>query len=288
MNFLPFLASGLGLGAIYSMAAVGLVVLYRSTGVLNFSLLGIGAFGAHVAWQMGEWGMPPSVVILAAVVSATLLSLFYGLFLAPRLAARDAVVKAVGTLAFALLLIAAMGLMWGEGARRITLPTDQLYLTLLGTRLTYTRIAAMALCGMMVLSVSLLLKFTPLGLAMRALANDRDLSAILGVKVGRTEAAAWLIAGVLAGLSGLLLADMVRLQGTFLTFLVIPAIAAAILGQLNSLVITALGGIAIGLAEALLTPFPMIAPYRGAAPFLIALAAIAIMGATSRAAVSDR
>ncbi|CDP49965.1 branched-chain amino acid ABC transporter permease [Devosia sp. 17-2-E-8] len=288
MNFLPFIISGLGIGAVYALSGVGLLVLFRATGVLNFAFGAIGALGAHVAWQLMEWDYPLPLAILAAVLTSTLVSFLYGRFLAPLLSYRDTVVRAVGTLALALFLIALMGVVWGELPRRLQFPTDQMYLTLFGVRLTFTRIIALVLSIVVVSGITLLLNTTRLGLDMRALANDRDLSAILGVRITRTETAAWIITGVFAGLGGLLLADLVRLQGTFLTFLVIPAIAAAILGQLRSLWITAFAGLGIGVAEALLTPIDWISPYRSAAPFVIALVAVMILGSTAQAALKDR
>jgi branched-chain amino acid transport system permease protein len=288
MTFLPFLISGLGIGAVYALSGVGLVVLFRATGVLNFAFGAVGALGAHVAWQMLEWRLPLAVAILAAVVVSALVSFLYGRFLAPLLSRRDTVVRAVGTLALALVLIAVMGVIWGELPRRLQFPTDQMFLTLFGVRLTYTRILALLLAVLMVGAITALLSRTRLGLDMRALANDRDLSAILGVRIRHTETAAWVITGVFAGLAGLLLGDLVRLQGTFLTFLVIPAIAAAILGQLRSLWITAIGGLSIGIAEAVLTPIAAISPYRAAAPFVIALIAVTILGSTAQAGLKDR
>ncbi|QKC85411.1 branched-chain amino acid ABC transporter permease [Mesorhizobium sp. NZP2077] len=288
MTFLPFLISGLGIGAVYALSGVGLVVLFRATGVLNFAFGAVGALGAHVAWQMLEWRLPLAAAVLAAVAVSTLVSFLYGSFLAPLLSHRDTVVRAVGTLALALVLIAAMGVIWGELPRRLQFPTDQMFMTLFGVRLTFTRILALALAVSMVGAITLLLTRTRLGLDMRALANDRDLSSILGVRIRYTETAAWLITGVFAGLAGLLLGDLVRLQGTFLTFLVIPAIAAAILGQLRSLWITALGGLSIGIVEAVLTPLATISPYRAAAPFIIALVAVTILGSTAQAGLKDR
>jgi branched-chain amino acid transport system permease protein len=288
MTFLPFLISGLGIGAVYALSGVGLVVLFRATGVLNFAFGAVGALGAHVAWQVLEWRLPLAIAILAAVVVSALVSFLYGRFLAPLLSQRDTVVRAVGTLALALVLIAVMGVIWGELPRRLQFPTDQMFLTLFGVRLTYTRILALLLAVLMVGAITALLSRTRLGLDMRALANDRDLSAILGVRIRHTETAAWVITGVFAGLAGLLLGDLVRLQGTFLTFLVIPAIAAAILGQLRSLWITAIGGLSIGIAEAVLTPIAAISPYRAAAPFVIALIAVTILGSTAQAGLKDR
>ncbi len=288
MNFLPFIISGLGIGAVYALSGVGLVVLFRATGVLNFAFGAFGAIGAHCAWQLLEWKMPLAVAILAAVAVSTTISFLYGRVFAPMLSHRDIVVRAVGTLAPALLLIAIMGVIWGELPRRLQFPTDQMFVTLFAVRLTYTRIIAIILAVVMVVAITLLLNRTRLGLDMRALANDRDLSAVLGVRILYTETAAWVITGIFSGLAGLLLADLVRLQGTFLTLLVIPAIAAAILGQLRSLWETAIAGILIGIAEAVLTPIAWISPYRAAAPFVIALVAVTILGGTARAALKDR
>lgn len=288
MNLLPFVISGLGIGAVYALSGVGLVVLFRATGVLNFAFGAFGAIGAHCAWQLLEWKMPLAVAILAAVAVSTAISFLYGRVFAPMLSHRDIVVRAVGTLAPALVLIAIMGIIWGELPRRLQFPTDQMFISIFAVRLTFTRIIAIILAIVMVIVITLLLTRTRLGLDMRALANDRDLSAVLGVRILYTETAAWIITGIFAGLAGLLLADLVRLQGTFLTLLVIPAIAAAILGQLRSLWETAAAGILIGIAEAVLTPIAWISPYRAAAPFVIALVAVTILGGTARAALKDR
>jgi branched-chain amino acid transport system permease protein len=288
MNILPFIISGLGIGAVYALSGVGLVILFRATGVLNFAFGAFGAIGAHCAWQLLEWKMPLAVAILAAVAVSTAISFLYGRIFAPMLSHRDTVVRAVGTLAPALVLIALMGIVWGELPRRLQFPTDLMFVSLFGVRLTYTRIIALLLAVVMVGAITLLLNRTRLGLDMRALANDRDLSAILGVRILYTETAAWIITGVFAGFAGLLLADLVRLQGTFLTLLVIPAIAAAILGQLRSLWETAVAGLLIGIAEAALTPLGWISPYRAAAPFIIALVAITILGSTAKAVLKDR
>ena len=288
MNLLPFVISGLGIGAVYALSGVGLVVLFRATGVLNFAFGAFGAIGAHCAWQLLEWKMPLAVAIVAAVAVSTAISFLYGRVFAPMLSHRDIVVRAVGTLAPALVLIAIMGIIWGELPRRLQFPTDQMFISIFAVRLTFTRIIAIILAIVMVIVITLLLTRTRLGLDMRALANDRDLSAVLGVRILYTETAAWIITGIFAGLAGLLLADLVRLQGTFLTLLVIPAIAAAILGQLRSLWETAAAGILIGIAEAVLTPIAWISPYRAAAPFVIALVAVTILGGTARAALKDR
>jgi branched-chain amino acid transport system permease protein len=288
MQFLPFIISGLGIGAVYALSGTSLVILFRSTGVLNFALGAVGAVGAHITWQLLEWQWPLLAAIVIGIAAATLINMVYGRLIAPRLSHRDTVVRAVGTLGLALILISAMGVVWGETPRRLQFPTDQMFITLFDVRLTFTRLIAIVLTFAMVGLVTVLLNTTRLGLDMRALANDRDLSSVLGVRIIHTEMAAWVITGIFAGMAGLLLADFVRLQGTFLTFLVIPALAAAIIGQLRSLWITAFAGLSIGMLEALLTPVTWISSYRAATPFVIALVAVFILGSMGQAALKDR
>ena len=91
---------------------------------------------------------------------------------------------------------------------------------------------------------------------MRALANDREITATLGVPVRRVEAAAWLGSGLVCGVAGLLLADLfTSLDYAALTFLVISSLAAALIGRLRSLWVTLAGGIAVGFAQAVLAPY---------------------------------
>lgn len=279
MNLLPFLASGVGLGAVYALSGVALVVLYRASGTINFALGALGAVGAHCAWSLLQAGYPPWLAWLASIAAAAACSYIYGRFVAPALSHRDRTVRAISTLGLALVLLGAMGLIWGETVqRRLILPTDRLFVDLLGVRITYTRILAMVLAIAMVGAISLLLQRTRIGLGMRALANDRKLSDVVGIDVKRVDSIAWLISGAFAGIAGLLLADLVRLQATFLTFLIIPAVAAAIIGRFNSLVATLLGGFAMGIVEALLTTNSVLASYRSAAPYLLALVFVAIFG----------
>lgn len=279
MNWLPFVISGLGIGAVYALAAVGLMLLYRTTGVMNFALGAIGAVGAFLAFEIIQNGGGYVAGCLVAIAAAALLSAGYGRFIAPLLADRDIVTRSMGTLGFALVLLGVVGLIWGERPRRIQFPTDRLFVELAGVRLTYTRLAALTIAGAAVVSLSRYIAATRMGLNMRALADNRQISAILGVRVLRVEYFAWGIAGVFSGIAGLLLANLVGLRVSSLTFLVVPAIAAAIVGGLQSLPVTALAAVGIGVLEALLSTIPEIAPYRSAAPFAVALVMIAVSAA---------
>jgi branched-subunit amino acid ABC-type transport system permease component len=273
-DFAPFLVSGLATAATYVLSAVGIVVLYRASGVVNFAQGALGALGAFISWTIVEHGGPEPVSWLAGIIVAATLALIYGRVLAPRLAYSDPVMRAVATLSFALILLGFMGYIWGEAPRRLRLPTDTMSFEIIGVRITVTRAVAFALAVLATIAIMLFLAKSRLGLQMRALANNRELSALLGVRVLRADAVAWVTSGTLAGVSGILLADLQRLSGQTLTFVVIPAIAAAVIGRFTSLPATVAGGVAIGVCEALLTPVPVIGPFRTAVPFLFAVAAL--------------
>lgn len=280
----PFVISGLGVGAVYALSGVGLVVLYRASGVLNFAFGAIGALAAYIAWSVLAHDGAPLLAWASAVGSAMVLSLAYGRLLAPRLAWRDRTVRSLGTLGLALVLMGFTEWFWGEQPRRLLLPTDGHAFEFAEVRLPYIRVLALALAAAMVGGVGLLLARTRMGLKMRALANDRALSALLGVRVLQVDTVAWVLSGAFAGVCGLLLANMVRLQATYLTFLVIPAFAAAMLGRLQSLPLTALGGIGIGVVEAVAVLLPELAPFRTAVPFVVALVAICFFRTAARTA----
>ncbi len=269
-----FLVAGLAVGGVYAISGVGLVLLYRATGVLNFAYGAIGAIGALLTWQLAQWGYPAPFGWAAAVLISVVLSLGYGWFVAPSLSYREPVVKAIATLGLALIVLGLLNWVWPQNPRRLVLPTDALSVRLMGVHVTGTRLVAFGVALVTTIGISFFLASTRVGLYMRALANNRDLSCLLGVRVRRIEAMAWLISGVLCGVSGLLLGNLVRLDASVLTFLVIPAMAAAVIGRLQSLAMTLIGGLLIGVIEALTTLAGPLAPFRSATPFVAAVIAI--------------
>jgi branched-chain amino acid transport system permease protein len=280
MNLLPFVASGIGLGAVYALSSVGLVILYRASGTLNFAFGAFGGISAFLAWQLTQDGVPLAVSSIVGVAVSTGIAYAYGRVFAPRLAHRDRVVRAIATLGLALFLFGGMAWYWGVGvARRLVLPTDLNFVLLFGVRLSLTRLIALAVALAMIGAVGLLLSRTRIGLGMRALASDRNISAAIGVRVVQMDSLAWLLNGMFAGIAGILLANISRLDPGTLTFLVIPAIAAAIMARLSSLPGAFVGGMVAGMIEALLVAVPEAANLRSAGPYIAALIFLMIVGA---------
>jgi branched-chain amino acid transport system permease protein len=276
-----FLVTGLSLGGVYALSGVGMIVLYRATGVLNLAFGAIGAMGALIAWQLinhAGFGFWPAALV--CVLVGGVVTLAYGMVFGVALAGRDPLVKATATLGLTLVLLGVMDLLWpssGGASRSLTIPTDNSTFQIGEISVTYTNVIALVLGLVITVVTGAFLRFTKLGTAMRALANDREITATLGVPVRRVEATAWFGCGVLAGIAGLLLADLVALDATTLTFLVISSLAATLIAQLRSITITFVAAIVIGVVDAELTPIQSLSNYRDMTPFVLAAIALLVM-----------
>jgi branched-chain amino acid transport system permease protein len=279
-DFQPFIVSGLALGGVYALSGVGLIVLYRATGVVNLAFGAVGAMGALIAWSLINANVPGWVAWLVCVAFAGVVTLGYGLLFGPALAKRDPLVKAVATLGLTLVLFGLMDLLWTTGggqSRAITLPTDNGGFAFGQIQVTWTEVVGLGAGIAITVVTAAFLRYTKLGTAMRAMANDREITATLGVPVRRVEAAAWLGCGLLGGLAGLLLADLVALDATTLTFLVISSLAAALIARLRSIALTFVAAIVIGLIHDLLTPIQSLSNYRDMTPFVLAAVALLVL-----------
>ncbi len=270
----PFIVTGLAVGSLYALSGLGMLVLYRTTGVLNLAYGALGAVSAFIGWELAQGGTSQWTAYAVGVGTAALLSLAYGGVMGPYLAERDAVVKATATLGFALAILGTLNWYWTDDVRTLSLPTDVSGIDVGDVRVTTTQLIALGLAAAISVVTSLYLTHSGTGKSMRALADDRELSSMLGVRVRMVESLAWLVSGILAGVSGLLLADLTQLTANTLTFLVIPALAACVVGRFRSLSLTLLGGLLVGVLEAIGAPYEWIADYRSAAPFVVAIVVV--------------
>jgi branched-chain amino acid transport system permease protein len=268
----PYIVLGLAVGGVFSLSGVGIVVLYRATAVLNLAYGAIGAVGALLAYSLTTGvGLSTWLSVAIVVVFCGMLSLVYGTFFGAAFALREPLVKMIGTLAVLLILLGAMSMIWTSQAYSLTLPTTNWSFRVSGVNVTGTQLIGLVLGVAVTAATAALLRYTKLGAGMRALADDRQAAAILGVPVRRVEAAAWLASGLLAGVTGVLLSNLVAFDAADLTFLVVPALAAAVVGRLQSLWLTLIGGLVIGVIQSCVTAFNSVSDYSAATPFVVAI-----------------
>jgi branched-chain amino acid transport system permease protein len=288
-----FIVTGLALGGVYALSGVGMVVLYRATGVLNLAFGAVGALGALISWQLLQsTGTPNWLAYLACVAFGGVVTLVYGFVFGPLLAGRDPLVKAIGTVGLLLVFLGIMQWEWGDrNGLALTMPTTGWRYTLPGGLglINWTQIIGMSFGLLMTAGTAAALRYTKIGTAMRSLANDREITATLGVPVRRVEAVAWLACGLVCGIAGLLLSNMLELNILTLTFFVIYAVAAALIARLHSIWITLVAAVLIGEIEAQLTGFHgsinctdcglgLLNEYRGMTPFVAAIVALLWFG----------
>lgn len=270
----PFLVLGFALGGVFAMSGVGLVVLYRATGVLNLAYGAIGTTGALISWSL-LGGMNRWLAFSVCIAFGGVATLLYGVVFGPPFAARDPLVKATATIGLLLILLGVMQWVWPPTiVRSYALPTTAWAYQLGDVRVNWTQILGVIFPIVVTVGTVVFLRVTKVGTAMRALANDREITAMLGVPVRRVEAAAWFGSGLVCGTAGLLLGDLVGLDIVAVTFLVIPALAAALIGQLQSLWVTLAAGFVIGIVQSCLSAFSNLADYRTVTPFVLAIIAL--------------
>src|SRR6185437_7613579 len=172
----------LALGGVYALSGVGLVVLYRATGVLYLAFGAVGAMGAFLTYQMAQAAAPGWAGWIVCIVFGGIVTLIYGMIFGRALAGRDTLVRAVATLGLTLIVFGAMELLWpptSGATRAISLPTDNGGFTVFGLQVTWTQVIALGAGVVLTIATAAFLRFTKLGTAMRAMANDRVITATL-------------------------------------------------------------------------------------------------------------
>ncbi len=246
-TFLQLTVSGMANGAILALAALGFVLIYKSTGVINFAQGEFLLIGAYVIWfTVADVGLHWSVGTLIAVVIAIVLGvLIERLVLRPMIGEAPIAVIMV-TIGLSSLLRAAVQFLFGTTPRAVPafIPTGSLSVG--DVTLPVARLFAIALAGLVLGAFITFFNRSRHGIAMRAVADDQQAALTMGISVRRIFAVAWALAFVSAVVGGLLIAQITGVSSEVAAFglIVFPVV---ILGGLDSIPGTIVGGLVIGL-----------------------------------------
>lgn len=251
-KFLAFTILGIVSAAIYAVAASGLVVTYTTSGIFNFAHGAIGMMGAFTYWQLAvKWKWPALLAILIVlVVIAPLFGWLIDRVIMRGLEGTSEVTKIVVTIGLTFGLIALAPVIWSpKESRRVPSLFTGNQFDVFGTSITYHQILIIVIAIGVAAGLRVLLFKTRPGIAMRAVVDSRSLVQLNGARPNRSSSLSWALGCSLAALSGILIADRLGLEVLSLTFLVVNAYAAAIVGRLVSLPLTYLGALILGLLE---------------------------------------
>ena len=257
-KFLTFTIAGLSTAAIYAVAASGLVVTYTTSGIFNFAHGAFGMMAAFAYWQVNQgWGVPviPSVVIVVFVM-APLFGAVIERGIMRGIEGASEVVKIVVTVSLMVALLGLAQVIWPQDVARPVPPFfEGKSFEIAGVIVPYSRLLTMVIAIAVAVGLRIVFKTTRLGVAMRAIVDDRGLLQLNGGRPGRTAMLAWSMGAGLAAISGVLISSEQTLSATTLTLLVINAYAVAVVGRLRSLPGVFLGAVILGLAESYATGY---------------------------------
>jgi branched-chain amino acid transport system permease protein len=241
------------LAGIYAMAATGLVVVYTTTGIFNFAQGGVGMFMAYVDWELTvDHGWPQLLVLpLVVLVLAPLLGIGLDRAIMRHLQGKPLVVQLMVTVGLMFAFIALANMIWNQNDGHALPALFQGRGFHIGqVLLTWHRFITIALAVGLAIGLRIFLFRTRIGIAMRAVVDNRELAALGGARSAVLSSFAWALGCSLAALAGILLApETPSMSTSTLTFLIITAFAAAVVGRLRSLPLTYLGALILALAS---------------------------------------
>jgi sulfate-transporting ATPase len=255
-SFLQFLIIGLGAGATYALFAQGAVLIYRGSGLVNFAQGAVGTFVAYVAFVDLEgkqaWGTLPSLIV--AVIIAGVVSLAFQMIVLRALRRAAAIVRVIATIGLLGLLQAVVTKRYGTANQPINSYLPHAVYQWGGITVQEERIYLVAITLVVTFGLWAWTRFTRVGLAISASARNERAVKTLGWSPDRLAALTWTLGGMLGGFAAVLAAPLTGLSGiTFTIVVTVAGLGAALLGGFQSFPLTLLGGLIIGVGEAMAT-----------------------------------
>lgn len=251
-KLLQLLFSGVALGAVYALLALGFVVVFKATQVVNFAHAGLLMVGTYSAARFSAAGRPFAVAVLLGIALTVVLALVIERALVRPVVRRSIVAVAIMTIGVDVVLQTEITRRLGIDILPVGDPWQSSTVEILGITVPQTRVAALLVAFVVLGGFFVWSRFSDWGVAMRASAEDHRTAELMGVRLGRVSAIVWVIAAVLAVVAGVFLAAFPSPGVSPTTSAAaLRAFPAAILGGLDSTGGALVGGLLIGLAETL-------------------------------------
>lgn len=251
-SLLQLTFAGLALGAVYALVALGFVVIYRASEVFNFAQGELLTFGAFAMVTLSNAGVPWVLALLGAMLLTGLLGALVERTMLRPLVGRPVFVTIILTIFIGFILRTLLHVVFGSSPVRMPTPwpaTGDLQIA--GASILHNSLGAIAAGGICLALFYALIRYTKLGVAMRATASDQEVALSLGIPVGRIFASAWFISGALAAVGGVFLGMYPRSVDPGLGFVALRAFPAVIVGGLDSALGAVIAGLGLGLLEVL-------------------------------------
>jgi branched-chain amino acid transport system permease protein len=255
-KFLNLLVAGTALGSIYALVALGFVVVFKSTGTINFAHGGFVLLGAYLTYNYSvTWDLPFIVAMLMAMITMAILAVILERLVLRKLVGRPAFTVIMVTLGLLILIQQVQLTIWSDSDVLLDDPWGDKQWELGGVVITQVRFFTVIFAAIVVVGFFLFFRLSAWGVAMRAAAIDQEAAMAQGISVARVFAISWAIAGVVAVVAGVMLGADASSVNSTLSFSALRAFPAMILGGLDSPLGAIVGGVIIGVTEVMTTGY---------------------------------
>jgi branched-chain amino acid transport system permease protein len=264
-DFLQLCFAGVALGSLYALVALGFVVIYKATGVINFAQGGLVLLGAYLTYNYHQtWGVPFALSVPAAMLTCAAVGAVVERLVLRWLVGRPVFAVIMVTIGLLFIIEQVVTATWGFDRLNLGDPWGIEKVTVGDVVLSLKDLWTIVLAGLVLLGFFLFFRYTNLGVAMRATAFDQEAAIAQGISARRIFALSWAIAGAVATLAGVMLSAGASGVRPDIGFVALAAFPAIILGGLDSPVGAVVGGIVIGLTQTLTAGYqPQYAEWLG-------------------------
>lgn len=265
-TFLAALFSGTSRGAIYALVALGLVIVWRGAGIVNFAQMGQAMFSTYIASTLITNGNSYWVGFFVALIAGAAMGALLDIFVMRPLSNKKksellssesmrAAVPVIASLGILGVLQALAGIIWAAEERGFPAPVAQEGFTIAGNVAPFTSfdLFVISIVLFTLLATTLFFTKTGMGLAMRATALNQEVAKLSGIRTNHTRTLSWAISGAASSLAGLLVTPTSNLSPNTLDLVLIIGFTAAVVGGLDSPTGAVTGGFIIGLVISFIT-----------------------------------
>lgn len=267
----------LPLVGVYAIFAIGIVLMYRASKVLNLAHGVMATFPAYILYQFSGWGIPLLIALPLAIAAGGALGyLVQKLFVAPFRSMGETA-QTVGTVVVLGLGIAIMATLWGAAPLLAVGVFPEVTFTVGQSGVRLGEIGLFATMLVIFFALQTLFSTTDFGLLMRGSAENPRAASLMGVNPELMTALSWILGGSLAGLAGIMLAGVTTLHPYSLPLQALPGFLAALLGGLGSISGAVVGGAIVGFVLGLVPLVPGLVQLQGAPQLMLAIIGMVVM-----------
>lgn len=252
LNIEQMIFTGLTNGAIYALIAIGIVIIYNVTGIINFAQGEFPMLGAMIVITLSSLGMHIIVASFLSILIVVFISIIiYGIGIYPLKDTKNSLTTIMVTFGFGIIMTGVALIIWGTDSRPLKPFTGEAPITLLNASITHQSLWIIGTCALVIIGIFILFDKTYFGMAFKACISNKSASRLMGIPTEMMGLFAFALSAGIGALAGIIMAPATFASYEMGVMLSLKGFVAAILGGLSGAPAAIVGGFALGLIESL-------------------------------------